>query len=31
LGKCARLAQVSRSIVDLGFDESSLDSKHIRG
>ena len=30
-GGCARLGQVSRTVVDPGFDESSLDTKHIAG
>jgi predicted metalloprotease with PDZ domain len=31
LGGCARLAQVTRTVVDPGFDENSLDTKHIAG
>ena len=31
LGGCARLGQVTRTVVDPGFDESSLDTKHIAG
>jgi M61 glycyl aminopeptidase len=31
LGGCARLEQVTRAVVDLGFDESSLDTNHIAG
>lgn len=31
LGGCARLGQVTRTVVDPGFDEKSLDTKHIAG
>ena len=31
LAGCARLAQVTRTVVDPGFDENSLDTKHIAG
>lgn len=31
LGGCARLEQVTRTVVDLGFDENSLNTKHIAG
>lgn len=31
LGGCARLGQVTRTVVDPGFDENSLNTKHIAG
>jgi predicted metalloprotease with PDZ domain len=31
LGACARLEQVTRAVVDTGFDESSLNTHHIGG
>jgi predicted metalloprotease with PDZ domain len=30
-GGCARLQQVTRTVVDPGFDEKSLDTRHIAG
>jgi predicted metalloprotease with PDZ domain len=31
LGRCAQLEQVTRTMVDSGFDEASLEKKHIAG
>jgi predicted metalloprotease with PDZ domain len=31
LGNCAQLEQVTQTVVDPGFDEKSLDSRHIAG